>query len=645
MKRIAFAVLLLASTAIAADARITRIRIDRVEPFAAGTAFGDSGAYERVIGVAAGELDPADPRNAVIAGLDRAPRNAGGMVEYETDLFLLRPVDPARGNHHLLFEVTNRGNKLLGTSLNQVLLPGPSLNDPKTADDAGDGFLFRLGYTLAWTGWDPDIAPTDARMAMRVPKLAGVTAEIRDEFLSGTRGPAMEKFRLSYAAAAPFAGVLTVKRRAADTPRALGPDAWRFADNRTVELLPPGTRPEPGSIYELTYQATNPWVSGIGFAATRDVAAFLRSGQEGDPARGITHAIGYGVSLSGRYLRDFIAQGFNQDESAHKVFDGVLTHVGGAGRVFLNTLFAEIGRTRTQHEDHAMPEEWHPFATAATVDPVTGKPAALLRNDGFDPLLIEANTDAEYWQKGASLLGTNPEGTADLTLAPTTRVFLIAGTQHTGRIGASDARGPCVNLRNPHNPAPALRALLVDLDAWVTSGTAPPESRVPHIADHTLVTAEQLHFPKLPGFVPPGGADSIDAHNSLSGDWVHPQAGPSPYRPLIPAVDADGNPTGGLRLPDIAVPVATHTGFNFYTDPYPAGEMCDRDGSFLKLAPDAAAREATADPRPSLVERYRTQAEFVAKVRTEAQRLVDARLLLPEDADRYFVWARGIKIE
>lgn len=625
--------------ALPAAARVTSVRIDKVEPFAGGQSFGDTGPYERVIGVAKGELDPTDPRNAGIVGLAQAPRNAAGKVEYETDIFLLRPADPSKGSHRLLFDILNRGNKVVTNRLNTTG-PKDDSNDPATVAQAGDGFLYRRGYTLAWAGWDPDSPRTNHGMTLRIPALADVQQDIRDEFVSGTRGAPMTRFRLSYAAAALDQTLATLTRRArqTDTPEPVPSAQWTFVDDRTVVLRPEGTVPAFGVIYELNYRAKSPWVSGIGCAAQRDVAAFLRSGAAASPAPGIKAAIVFGVSQSGRFIRDFIQFGFNQDEAGHKVFDGALSHIAGIGGVFLNAPFAQPFRTRTQHEDHAMPENAFPFSSASSRDPVSGKVAALVRNDRFDPLLIETNTDAEYWQKGASLLGTDPEGKRDLPLPARTRLFLISGTQHTGRHGSADAAGPCVNLRNPHDPYPAVRALLVALDDWIATGRPAPTSRIPRIADGTLVPADRLSFPALPGFATAAAANRIDP----VGDWVHPASVQTPYRPLVPAVDADGNDRAGLRLPDIAAPMGTHTGFNIYKAPAIAGEMCDRDGSFLPFA-KVAADKTGGDPRKSLAERYGSPARYAAAVEAAARTLVADRLLLKEDADRYVAEAKALR--
>ncbi len=633
--------LLLAAFMIAgtANARVTSVRIDTVEPFAGGQSFGATGAYERVIGVAKGELDPADPRNAGIVGLAQARRNAAGKVEYETDIFLLRPTDPTKGNHLLLFDILNRGNKVVTNRLNTTT-PKDDSNDPSTVANAGDGFLYRRGYTIAWAGWDPDAPKTNHGMTLRIPALPDVEQDIRDEFVSGTRGAPMTRFKLSYAAASLDQTRTTLTRRArqADTPEPVPSAQWMFEDDRTVVLRPEGTVPAFGAIYELTYRAKSPWVSGMGLAAQRDVAAFLRSGGKDSPARQIKAAIVFGVSQSGRFVRDFVKFGFNQDESGHKVFDGALSHIAGIGGVFLNAPFAQPFRTRTQHEDHQMPENAFPFSAASSRDPVTGKPGALLRADRFDPLLIETNTDAEYWQKGASLSGTDPEGRWDLPLPANTRLFLISGSQHTGRYGATDAAGPCVNLRNPHDPYPALRALLVALDDWIATGRPAPASRIPRIADGTLVPASRLGFPALPGFATAAAPNRVDP----VGDWVHPGVGPSPYVALVPAVGADGNDRAGLKLPDVAAPMGTHTGFNLYKAPAVSGEMCDRDGSFLPFA-QTAGDKVPGDPRKSLAERYGSPPRRAVLVEAAARALVADRLLLKEDADRYVAEAKAVR--
>jgi hypothetical protein len=307
----------------------------------------------------------------------------------------------------------------------------------------------------------------------------------------------------------------------------------------------------------------------------------------------------------------------------------VFSHIAGAGGVFLNYEFGQPVRTSTQHEDRAFPETAFPFSTARLHDPHTGRTQSLFRDDGFDPLLIETNTSTEYWQKGASLLATDPLGGRDIVLPANSRVYMIAGTQHTGAAGMRSTPGPCVNARNPHSPNPALRALLVALDEWVSEGKAPPASRTPRIDEGTLATPAQVRFPAIPGLRVFERMNDI----RLLNDWIKPDVDAArTYGARVPQVDADGNETSGIRLPDIAVPLATHTGWNLYNAPFPEGELCDRDGSYAPFAASRAEREANNDPRASLEERYGSHAAYVNKVEDAVRKLLAARLMLEEDA-------------
>jgi hypothetical protein len=618
--------------------------IQKVEPLADGAPFGEVGAYERVIGTARGEVDPKDPANAGIALIDKAPRNDRGMVEYTTDVFILRPKDAARGNGRILYEVNNRGRKMLFGNI----ADGPQgVNDPKTMADVGNGFPMRLGYTIVWSGWDPDAPRANMGLGLTAPvatangKADGepIFQTVRDEFVSGTRVGVLEAFKLSYEVALlkEPRPRLTVRARADDPPQEVPLSEWTFVDRRSLKLNG-DVKAKPGFLYELRYVARNPKVQGLGFAATRDVVSWLRYDPAATAATGrpITHALAIGFSQAGRYLRDHIGQGFNRDEKGRKVFDGVHSHIAGVGRVFFNMPFAQPARTSTQHEDHGFPENEFPFSTATQTDPLTGKTGSLFRGDGSDPLLIETNTSTEYWQKGASLLTTDPLGTKDVALPDTSRIYMIAGTQHGGRAGAPSDAGPDVNPRNPHNPMPAVRALLVALDAWVVSGQAPPPTRVPTLADGTLVEADKTGFPAIPG------AAVVRRTNRVAppSDWADPKPAEKTYRTLVCKVDADGNEAAGIRLPDIAVPLATYTGWNEYKPPYPSGEIADRDGSCLPLPIDKAARVAAGDPRSSIAERYASGPDYVAKVQAVVSALLKDRLLLQEDADRYLERAR-----
>jgi hypothetical protein len=589
---------------------IVGIEIKSRTPFAGGAVFGDAGAYERVEGIATGALDPAHPGNKGIALLDRAPRDASGRVGYKSDFILLRPVDPAKGNGRLLYEVNNRGRIMIFANL----CAGAMGNQPSSGADLGNALPLKRGFAMLWSGWDPG-APKATGLSLDVPVIDGIVQPIREEFVSGTRLGVHEAFKLSYEAV----GTASVTVRRTQTAER-HPVPSEMIDARTVRPLTPV---ETGSIYEVRYDATKPRVLGIGYAATRDIVSHIRRADL--LGRPVTHTLAFGISQAGRYLRDHIWQGFNADEDGRRVFDGVYTHVAGIGKVFHNTPFGQPFRTRTWHEDHDFPEVGFPFSAAPMVDPLTGASDALMRGDATDPKLIETNTSTEYWQKGASLLHTDPLGQRDADLPAHVRSFLIAGSQHGGKAGMPRDPGPCVHPRNWHDPMPAVRALLVALDEWVAHGIEPPASRVPRIADGTLVPADRVAFPLIPGMVRPKDACDVAPLD----DWTNPAPAVRAYAALVPQVDAGGNEIAGIRLPDIAVPVGTFTGWNVYRSPYPDGELADRDGSFLAFA--ATEAERGSDPRASVARLYADNTRS-GKIKAEAESLRRDRLLLADDA-------------
>jgi Alpha/beta hydrolase domain len=624
---------------------IVEIKVDAVEPFAEGRGFGEAGSYLRIKGVAKGEVDPAAPENKVIVDLDKAPRNARGKVEYETDFFILRPAEPQRASGVLVYDVTNRGRKVILGRLDEAR-GNADTNDPKSVQDVGLGFTLRRGYSLVWSGWDSGAPRANNGMTARLPPALEngepMLRRIRDEFHIGTRAPGKgDVVRLNYPAVStdPRKARLTVRDRESDARSEIPADAWEFVDHRSIRLLPPGANFAPVKIYEIWYEATGSTVMGVGFAATRDLVAFLRyerADRQGTPnpmiagSSRVAHTLAFGVSQAGRFLRHFLDLGMNDDGYGRLVFDGVLTHVAGAGKVFANHSFAMPGRTATQHEDRLYPENWFPFGNAATSDPFSGTRGAILKGRPTDPLMIEVNTSTEYWQKGASLVHTDPTGRHDAELLSTARAFMIAGTQHGGGPETDPSPGPCINPRNPHSASPALRVLLVALEQWVTTGVAPSPSRVPSIAQGTAVAAESVAMPKVPGLALAPGANQIAAPV----DWVDPPARlDNFYGTRVCAVDADGNEVAGIRLPPIAVPLGTYTGWNVYKAQ--PGELADRDGSLIPFARTKSERDAAGDPRPSLEERYGSREAYVARVEAAAAALVADRLLLPIDAAVY----------
>src|SRR6516165_9118867 len=634
------------------------IKITTVEPFADGQAFGGAGSYRRIRGVAKGELDPGAAENRGIVDLDKAPRNARGRVEYETDFFILRPADPGRTSGVMVYDVTNRGSKRIFQRLDDAPSDPPAAaNDLNTAREGGTGLLLGRGYSLVWSGWDPDAPAANNSLGARFPTAMEngrpVTGHVRHEFHIGTRAPGKGDFvRLPYPAVSTDTrqARLAVRGCESDARIELPAASWEFADAQSIRLVPHGTLFAPFKIYELWYEATGSKVLGIGFASVRDLVSFLRherTDRNGTPnpllaerapteGTGVRHALAFGVSQSGRFLRHFLELGMNDDGHGRRVFDGVMSHVAGAGKVFANHRFGMPGRTATQHEDRLYPENWFPFGNAVATDPFSRRTGAILQGHATDPLVIETNSSTEYWQKGASLVHINPTGRNDADLPPNVRVYMIAGTQHGGRPGVDPSPGPCVNPRNPHSATPVLRASFAALEEWVTKEVEPPPSRVPRVANGTAVMAENVRMPAVPGFAIGPGANQVVPPV----DWVDPPArSDNVYGARICAVDADGNEVAGIRLPPIAVPLGTHTGWNVYRAQ--PSELADRDGSYIPFAKTTQERAAARDPRPSLEERYGSREAYVTKVRAATEALVAERLLLPADAAAYVTAAEA----
>ncbi len=577
------------------------------------------GGYEQVVGRIHFAVDPKNPRNAVIADIDKAPRNPAGLVEFSSDFSLQRPV--SGGNGAALIDVVNRGGTT-ALRLNRSTRPG---------DAADDGLLRKMGVAVMAVGWEFDVPKRNGAIRIEVPVAtengAAITGIVRATFTPNNKDASFTVGDLASYAPADAGGadtVLTVRDRMSDRSAAqpVPRDKWKLAGN--VVTMTGGF--EPGRNYEIAYRAANPPVSGLGLAAVRDTATWLK--HTPDALAPVKFVYALGVSQSGRFLRDYLYEGFNTDEKQRQVFDGMMVHIAGASQLDLNRRWATP--TGLGQYDATL----FPFADRAQKDAASGATDGLLDNDRARknlPKIFYTNTGVEYWGGGrsAALVHTTADGTADLTIPANVRVYFFAGNQH-GPGAFPPAAGAGQQKGNPTDYWWNMRALFVAMDKWVREGAAPPPSRIPHLSDGTLTKATDVAFPALPGVQSP---KTLTAGSRAGNPFVTGGAGEgTPLPLLVPQVDADGNERAGIRLPEVAVPLATYTGWNFRSATTGGtNQLVPLLGSYIPLARTKAERDARRDPRPSIEERYASRQLYLDAINKSAAALVKEGYLLAGD--------------
>jgi hypothetical protein len=635
--------------------------------FADGHEFGAVGAYERLVGRTHFAVDPQAPGQRGITDIDKAPVDADGLVHFTGDFSILKPVDPERGNRRVFFDYGNRGNKRMLQFFNDAL----ASNDPRTLAHAGNGFLMRRGYTVMWLAWQGDLLPGNGRLVLDLPvareRSGPITGPVRVEYIANRAG--ITTFPLSGHASTRSHPTVSLDPREASLTRRRYPyderipvpiDSWSFArieggvglDNQGAEQavissdthihIPGGF--EPGWIYELVYTGRDPLVLGLGHAAVRDFVSFLRYSEENPGNLGpIEKAYAWGRSQTGRCMRDFVYRGFNADALERKVFDGILPHVAGAGRKWLNQRFANaVVSGGQQYEDHFNPADTFPFSYAETTDHLTGRRDAILKRPGTDPLVIHTQTSTEYWQRRGSLVHTDTRGN-DLPQPDTVRIYFWASSQHfADPTPAKLERGIRQNYLNTVATSMLFRVAIDAMDRWATKGVAPPDSRIPRRADATLVPFEEWRrqFPRIPGVATPSGPNLLPLLD-FGSDFdrgilkeppvVVPGDG---YTVLVPAVDIDGNDRAGVRAPMVQAPLGTYCGWNLRARGFGHGAMHEFSGSYIPLPEAPEERQMTGDPRKSILERYPNADTYVTAIAAAARQLVEDGFMLEEDIER-----------
>ena len=637
-----------------ASAEVVRIDISSRSSVADGKTYGLAGAFERIAGTIHFAVDPDNPVNRIVTDIAYAPRNAEGLVEFRSDFYLIKPTEMSRGNGTVLYEVSNRGGKgLLGYYNN-----ASGSRSPESEAEMGDGFLLEQGFTLLWLGWQFDVPLRDGLVRVYPPVATDngtpITGLVRSEVvvneLTYDRSLA-DRSHQAYEVENPNdpANVLTVRDTVGGERRVIPREEWRFARRTdTGDVVADRTRVylesgfQPGKLYDVVYVAQDPPLVGLGPAAVRDTISHLKyqgASELSVSADAIDRAIAWGVSQSGRFLRTFLYYGFNADESERRAFDGVMAHVAGGGRGSFNHRFAQPSRDGHPLLNKLYPTDIFPFTDAEQTDPEMDMRDGLLSNihPAHMPKVFHTNSSYEYWGRAASLIHTTLDGTGDSQLLDNARIYSFAGGQHgPGAFPPRQTSGQ--QLSNPNDYSWFLRSLVLAMNDWVTDGTEPPASVYPRIADGDLVPPAQLRFPELPGVSQP--ATPHLAYRVVYGPefrsrgivTVEPPEVVSPFPILVPQVNDDGNETGGLMMPEVAVPLATYTGWNnFRPEAGPVNVLSSMQGSYIPFSRSQTERQQRNDPRPSILERYGTRAEYVGLVSNAALALIEDGYLLPRD--------------
>ena len=662
--------------AASAAAEVTRIEVTSQGEVADGKRFGVAGAYEKLAGTMHFAVDPNIAANRIVRDLAHAPRNAAGAVEFSADFFLIRPVDADRGNGTLLFDVANRGRKLMLSWFNMA----QGSQDPESAADYGDGFLQRHGYALLWVGWQHDVPRSEGLMRVTVP-LAGsgsapVNGLVRSDFVVRERVSSQslgDRGHTPYPVADPAnaSNIMTVRDAPMDERQPIERTQWGFGrleGNRVVAdpgmvYLRGGF--DPHRIYEVVYVSENPGIAGLGLAAIRDAVSALKhdgAAQLGVSSEAFERAIIFGASQSGRLVRTFLYDGFNADETQRKVFDGAIPHIAGGARGSFNHRFAQpsraswsffypsvmfpfTGRVQTDRywEEHECEGAHCPDIDPAQLEFRGGTTDGLLAGIAPEhmPKVFHTNSSNEYWRGSAALVHTAVErvaaGMEDVQPLENERVYLLAGTQH-GPAAFPPRIGQGQLPANPNQYTWFLRALLLALDAWIADGTAPPASSYPQVGNGTLARLGELRFPAIPGVAIPNRIDNpvaLDFGPRFRTEGIATIEPPDtmPHYPLwLPQVDADGNELAGLRSPDVAVPLATYTGWSLFDPDFgPGDQLVSLQGSYIPFSATRSMREQRGDPRPAILERYANRDEYLGRLTQYSVELVDRGYLLAED--------------
>jgi hypothetical protein len=677
---------LLSAYAQGVDARVTRFVVEERVVVSGGRDWGNAGPYERVKGTAYMEVNPGDPLNAVIFNLDKATRNARGLVEFNSPFLILKPVDVTRGNQKIWYGVNNRGNCQELPLRAFPLVPFMDSCNPLTDADIGaTNPLLTQGYVFVDAGWHGDGIEDPARNRLfpnfpvaTQPDGSPIVGPLRMEYQTTSNTFTQPIIAAPWRRYEPADtntahATLTVRDRE-DAPKVtIASDRWAFGNCPTgqASLVPTTTDLclfdgfAASKIYELIYSAKNPTVMGLAYAVTRDVGSFLRYSTQDDvgnpnplavssSSTGIRRAYVSGTSSTGMYMREFLYLGFNEDELHRKVFEAATIYSAGTHRLFANVQFAHptFYSRQDDHHDYTS-NSIVPLTFAVTTDPVTGVTDGILKRPAFDPLVIEVDEEMTFWQWQASLNVIDGAGNP-VPIPDNVRLYYQSGMGHIGSVGLLAPPQPAGICQRPTQGLASLpvtlRALVQVIDDWADRGIEPPKNNYPQSNDLVSLATYRSAFPAIPGLPAPEVMNALNvldfgpSFGSTGGNQIilPPFLGQS-YRLLVPRPTQDGSSVGGINTIHTRVPLGTNVGWNIRAGAR-VPDLCGLSGSYVPLATTRAERLATGDSRPSLEERYGTHGNFVFAVSAGAKQLVSERFMLPEDARQFFDAAQASSV-
>lgn len=617
--------LMILCTALA-RAELSHVEIQRSEQL------GDDSSpvqYQAIHGVLHFTLDPDAPGNQHIVDIQLAPRNSDGQVMFSADFKLLVP---RRGpvSSTLMYHVNNRGGSRLP--------PEIALDHP----------LAVQGHSFLATGWIAELPPADGRLRLHAPVVTqngdALTGDLRYEIIADHLVQSVNVAGAGHLAYTPTTqgleqATLTVRARQKDERQAISREHFTLsvesqADNpQLLVTLQLQDGFQPGMIYELIYQARDPVLSGAGLAGIRDIVSAVRQQHQALDALAlpeIRHTVAWGYSQSGRLLRQFLHQGFNEDLQGEQVFDGVVPLISGAGFGMFNQRFAMPTRTNGQHENDRYPNDYFPFSYGDSVDPFSGERDGILkkaRESGTEPKLMHIQTSNEYWIRAGSLAHTDPLGQQDAEIPEHVRFYTIGGSSHSPGNGSVAAPTTGQLPANPNAWTPIADSLISAMVEWVRDDILPPASVYPRISDGSL---QPSHLDD--GRINPAVWRSVPGVNEPHSMYqVAHEAGV--YVALVPTTGPDNNdlPHSSILPPATAAAKATFVSWNLRSESSGAStELARLTGGWLALPATASEAHSRGDPRPALSTRYEDETDYMRQYEAAVDRLISQRYLLAD---------------